>query len=373
MTGRLTSELKSWRAWIPPFRDRRFWAVQAMVLTVAGVHDLVEASGYLSYLGMLYFVPISLFFAPVAYAGLHFGLKGATATTAWIVVITLPNWIFWHTGAERWGVIFQLAIIAALAALVGRKVDEERKARTAAERYEESLRQLAKQLVSAQEHERNRIARELHDDAVQALVVLARRLDELATATEPAATMADQLQEARKLARHAVEAIRRVMRGLRPPVLEDLGLVPALRQLAAEMTGADGPRVAVYVAGRLERLDPECELGLYRIAQEAMCNVMHHARASRAAVCVTFRPGIVRLAVCDDGVGFPRDTNRASGGVTGGLGLLGMAERARSIGGQLRIYSKPGRGTTLLVTVPHPPSGRRGTRAGWAARSSGRP
>ena len=112
----------------PRFRDWHFWAVQGLVIGIAALHDIIEFGGYAPQLGMLYFVPISLFFVPVVYAALNFGFFGAITTALLSVIISIPNWIFWHEGLERLGVIFQMLIVIALAFFVGQRVDRERRA-----------------------------------------------------------------------------------------------------------------------------------------------------------------------------------------------------------------------------------------------------
>ena len=135
--SRLKSLLSRILHWLykyhPRVKDWRFWAVQGLVIGIAAIHGFIEAGGYLPQLKMLYFIPISLFFVPVVYAALNFGFVGSISTAVWIVVITIPNWIFWHEGLERLGVIFQLAIIVAMAVFVGQRVDRETSARRRAE------------------------------------------------------------------------------------------------------------------------------------------------------------------------------------------------------------------------------------------------
>ncbi len=119
----------------PRFRDWHFWAVQGLVIGIAAIHDIIEIGGYLPHLGMLYFLPISLFFVPVVYAALKFGFVGSIATAIWVLIITIPNWVFWHQGLERLGVILQMAVLTAVAVFVGQRVDRERAAQQRAKAY----------------------------------------------------------------------------------------------------------------------------------------------------------------------------------------------------------------------------------------------
>lgn len=187
-------------AFRPPIHNSKFWATQALVIAIAAVHDAVEALGLLPHLGMAYFLPISVFFVPVVYAALYFGLAGAVATALWCTLISSPNIFLWHQGSDRYGVLFQLGVINAIAIFVGSRVDGQIRARTQAEAASHALRVsetnyrrlwedlkekeqarsvLLKKLISAQEEERQRIARELHDEMAQGLTALLMGLGHL--------------------------------------------------------------------------------------------------------------------------------------------------------------------------------------------------
>jgi two-component system, NarL family, sensor histidine kinase UhpB len=208
----------------------------------------------------------------------------------------------------------------------------------------------AAHVLRGQEAERGRIARELHDEPVQALIAVCRRLDAVPErATLPAAALAS-LEQTRLLVEGIVQELRELARGLRPPSLDDLGLVATLRQLVGAFQERTGVATTFVIRGDERRLDPEAELALFRIAQEALHNVERHAAARRVALALTF-DGEVHLRVADDGGGF---TPRSSGqpGDCGGLGLLGMQERAAWLGGRLDLRSAPGHGTTVGVALP---------------------
>lgn len=211
---------------------------------------------------------------------------------------------------------------------------------------QDNLRLYARKVGQAQEDERKRIARELHDDTVQALVVIARRLEELAGGTSnPAAA------EIREQVRELTKGVRRFSQELRPSVLDDLGLIPALKWLAADLAKNHGIAVDTGTDGTPVQLPAETELMLFRIVQEALANVRKHSGATEAHVMVGFLEQELTVTVQDNGRGF--DT----GGVAelagaGKLGLLGMRERAELLGGRLDVHSSPGRGTTVTVTLP---------------------
>ncbi len=224
-------------------------------------------------------------------------------------------------------------------------------------RLYENMRFYARQIIHAQEEERKRIAREAHDETAQILVALSRRLEALAADEGLPQGFLDRLEGVRRLATNALQSVRRFSRDLRPPVLDDLGLVPAVEGLVAALR-EEGIDAQLEVDGAPRRLEAEEELCLFRIAQEALNNVRRHAQASRVALRLGFYPACVRMSIQDDGRGFEAPDSVVELARSGKLGLIGMHERARILGGTLRIDSRPGQGTTLTVEVPvHPAPG----------------
>ena len=217
----------------------------------------------------------------------------------------------------------------------------------------ENLRFYLQQVTRAQEEERKRIARELHDDTAQELVALSRRLDSFtSTANHLSEQDLSYLEELRQHTDRILGGVRRFSQDLRPSVLDDLGLLPALEWLASDLTQHFGIDIAVGVLGSLRRFPPETELILFRIVQEALRNVWKHSEASRAWVAVEFGDDKTVLTITDNGKGFKlpeRIEDLASGGK---LGLAGMQERAQLIGGRLMLQSEPGKGTTVTVEIP---------------------
>ncbi len=214
-------------------------------------------------------------------------------------------------------------------------------------RRHEDMRTYVREVTRAQEKERTRIARELHDDTAQSLILLCRGLD---TAARSGA-QSEKLDEMRSLADSILENVRRFSRDLRPSILDDLGLLPAIEWLAAEMTRRGAASAAVKVEGTPKRLPAEAELVLFRIAQEALHNVEKHASRSSATVQVHFGPEEMTLTVTDSGPGFvlPEASRLAQAGK---LGLRGMQERAELLGAEFTIESDPGRGTSVRVRLP---------------------
>jgi PAS domain S-box-containing protein len=217
---------------------------------------------------------------------------------------------------------------------------------------QENLRFYVSQVLKAQESERLRIARELHDDTAQALTGISRRLDMLASGgAEMPPEIAERLDELREQTDSVLDGVRRFSQDLRPPVLDDLGLLPALKWLVIALEEQDGIAANIRMLGDPRRLLRDTELALFRIAQEALSNVRKHSHASAVELVVDFRDGHVKLVVADNGSGF--DTQRSASNVTAGkLGLIGMQERARLLGGTIDIQAEPGEGTSVVVAVP---------------------
>ncbi|KZS66338.1 ATPase [Mycobacterium kansasii] len=204
------------------------------------------------------------------------------------------------------------------------------------------------QVVAAQENERRRLAGDIHDGISQRLVTLAYRLDAAASELRNNADeAAEQLDKARELVALTLQEARSAISGLRPPVLDDLGLAGGLASLAA-LSPID---TDVELAD--DRLPEHIEVALYRIAQECLQNVIKHSGARVATLRFSVRNGTARLEVADDGVGFDLTADRRNrSGAGGGYGLMSMSERAELVGGRLTIRSRPGSGTAVVVTVP---------------------
>jgi len=216
---------------------------------------------------------------------------------------------------------------------------------------QQGLRGYIGAMTAAQEEERRRLARELHDDTIQSLIALKQRV-QLAQMDLTDESGARSLAELSTLTEQTIENLRRLTRALRPIYLEDLGLVTALEMLCREAGDAMGLQVGFRKDGAERRLNPTVELALYRIAQEALSNIARHAQASQASLHFRFAPGEVVLEVTDNGVGFEVPKSPAEFAPAGHFGLLGLHERSELIGAALSLDSAPGKGTRLAVTLP---------------------
>ena len=261
--------------------------------------------------------------------------------------------------AEDEALVMALAAFAAGAIESAALVASER-ARTdavahqvAAEEREHARRQLLAAVIEAQEAERARVARDLHDDIGQALtsVLLGLRLledpgDDMAT--DPVAEH-ERVEELRDLVADALRRARQLAFDLRPTVLDDIGLAPALQRLVTDVADRSGMAVDAAVDGVSghEGVPPTVATVVYRVVQEALTNVVRHADASNTSVAVTMSGGRLRAVVEDDGNGF--DPSRPA---DGHLGLRGMQERAEMVDGTVQVISEPGQGTTIVLEVP---------------------
>jgi PAS domain S-box-containing protein len=460
--------------YILPFRDRRFWVIQGMVIAIAVVHDVLESGGYLESVDVLYFLPISLFLVPVVYAAINFGFRGSIATAMWVVIITIPNWIFWHQGLERLGVIFQLAVLIAIAVFVGQRVDKESAARRQAEistniskasegkyrglfessplaiitvddsgrvvdvnpaaislfkreantlkgmaffslfkgedrervskclsgnteredylimsnkksrptylepicnRYVdtggkttiqvllkdvtmEHRRQAERKaytahVISGQEEERQRIARELHDETIQTLSLLDRQLTGIENKYRPLSTsLAEELQETKKTTGQVISGLRNFAKSLRPPTLDDLGIIASIRRLLLDFTEQSEIKGQLKLEGIEERLPKDIETAIFRITQESLRNIERHANATNITITVSFFKLGTRVAIADDGIGYEVKSNLENALRNNKLGLIGIHERAELLGGKIEIKSNPGKGTLVTAFFP---------------------
>ena len=442
----------------PPVRAGRFWLVQAGVLLVALLDEVVlDALGVQPPFEIPRSTITSLLLVPVIYAALNFGVRGAVGTALWATALMFPDWLFISgvTSADAWVEIGNLAVLNAVAIIVGQRVESEGQARLRAEgalrasevaeaRYRalfdeqhapvlvtdaagvvteanaaatsllgtgvpgrllsdlvdtsvtailvgavprlpvgdrvfvptartlevgsgERLVQIvlvditeeehrareqrtyAAHLVTVQEDERRRLAQDLHDDPLQTLTYLVRMLENLTEDPRLPSDLARLVRRDGELATEVVDVLRMVIHGLRPPVLDDFGAAAALRQLVDEVRARHGITIRMRVSGDPVRLSAQCELTVYRVAQEALSNVVRHAQATHTLVDLDFGEQVV-LTVTDDGCGIPAfSTTSASAGSR--LGLIGMRERVNLVGGSLEVHPLAPHGTLVRATV----------------------
>ncbi len=215
---------------------------------------------------------------------------------------------------------------------------------------QEGLRDYIGAITSAQEEERLRLARELHDDTIQSVIALKQRV-QLAQKSVKDQPTRRTLSELETLSEQTIENLRRMTRALRPIYLEDLGLVTALEMLVRETSQNNAINIEFQKSGEEQRLSYEVELAYYRIAQEALTNVVRHSQAKRADLHISFGEKEIQLEVSDNGIGFDMPKSPTDFAPNGHFGLLGIRERADLIGARLEVESASGKGTRLRVVL----------------------
>ena len=220
------------------------------------------------------------------------------------------------------------------------------------QRLHAQLRSLTHEILLTQEEERKRISRQLHDEISQILVGINVQLDALAVAAliDPH-VLRRRITRTRRQVGKSIEVVHRFARELRPSLLDDLGLIPALRSLVKEQGGRNGLRIRFSAFAGVEAVDSFHRTVLYRVAQEALANVVRHAHARHAAVRILKISDAVRLEICDDGKSFPVE-RMLEARLGGHLGLVGMRERVEMLGGHFVVESAPGKGTTVIAEIP---------------------
>jgi signal transduction histidine kinase len=241
------------------------------------------------------------------------------------------------------GVLVAVGAVMRLRVLEGRSEEQ----RALAEHAERQMRALSQQLVAAQEEERRKLSRELHDHVGQTLTALRLQLGRIERLRMPTNTsIADAVAETRLLVDEVVRTVRDLALGLRPSMLDDLGLEPALEWHVRDLNRRFGLAVTLNVEGDFKDLADQQKTCIYRVVQEALTNCVRHSQATRSAVGLIRTPSGLELTISDDGTGFD------VAGRGAGFGLRGIEERVRELGGTMKVVTAPGQGATLLVHLP---------------------
>lgn len=221
-------------------------------------------------------------------------------------------------------------------------------------RCEKNARSHVQEIIKAQEDERKRIAREIHDDVSPNLLLLIQRIDAICCSNKVKTSewMKMQMEHLRHQTVEGLESLRRIAQDLRPRILDDLGLVAALEWLADNMMINHGIEAQVEISGKKPKLPSEIQLLVFRIVQEALNNIRKHSEATIAIVDVKFNTNSIDISISDNGKGFVIPNRISEMPATGKLGLAGMQERAQLLGGSIEIQSEPEKGSKVAIHVP---------------------
>lgn len=348
------------------FTNPNLWVILAMVIAISIFYqfDFVSLKDKPEYFWLLrsweyrnHFTG-TLIFIPVVYAAIVFGWIGILVS--WIVsmVIILPQVIFSanYPVSLLYNITFLTApvMVMVLAVLILNRIKREKQIY---KEREEERRSYMTQVLKAHEFERKRIAEELHDDTIQTLVALANRMqtildrdnDRLSTG------VTGQLELIRDSIFQVSEELRRLSISLRPSILDNIGLIEALRWLVDNLNG-NNVEAKLDVKGDVRKFGPDTEVVIFRFVQEALNNVKQHSRAGKVVVTLDFTiRSTVKLSIDDNGRGFIPLKPLSKFTRENKLGLIGMQERAQMINGTCHIYSRPGKGTSILLEFQDEP------------------
>lgn len=342
-------------------RNRHFWAIACVMAALILFYNA-------SYLGtaswfpwfkkastgqdIYLFMQSFLFLIPILYASAVFRLRGTLVTWLLFMVATLPRALYESPDVESLLRVVLVALVALVVALlIVLEHNRGQKEKEASKPTETGQWNYVGRILEAQEYERQHAARELHDNTTQALLVIANRAHALETGDYGAlpAEARKQTEQIMVMILHAIEDVRRLSCDLRPSILDDIGLLPALRWLGERLTQESGIGVEVIVNGMEHRLPPEAEVLVFRVAQEALSNVGQHSRATMAIVTLDFAASSLKMTVHDNGKGFCLPERMNDFAAAGKLGLGLMQQRAKLLDGTFGIRSEPGKGTTVTV------------------------
>ena len=328
-----------------PWRDFQFPGIWHWFTWLSALGKLAIFESLSSLIG-------SLFIVPCIYASLVFRLGGSVVVSLISLAALLPLMLsMWHT-PESWVTnIMYLFAPVILTTIVN--VELRLRSRDKQHYIElEKERQLhLSRVIEAQEKARQRIAREIHDESIQTLLATASHTERL--------KFIDNIDEIKTKAtwiekniRSTVVELRRISLDLRPTILDDLGLIPALRWLIDQPDFKENLKIQVLASSDEIKISPEVELAVFRVVQEALNNIKNHAKADNATISIKLTSSLLIVSVRDNGQGFRVPRRLTSLAVQGKLGLIDIQERIQLLGGRLSVKSKPNGGTLLLMEIP---------------------
>ena len=338
-------------------KDVHFWIALAVTLAIAVIYydwyDRYEWFWYFSVFEFRNDIIGSLFFVPFVYASLIFWWRGSIITWSLATVMILPRMIYYSNGPwhlARNLILFLVPLLVVTAITLEFKWREKQR-QILAER--ENERQLyMSQIFKAQEDERQRIAQELHDDTIQELLVIVNNAQKLASGKISDTPKVIEYGKSIKDTLLGVsEGIRRLSRDLRPSILDNVGLVSAIRWLVDRLHEEEMINSRVVLKGTERGLGSQQEVIIFRIVQEALNNVRRHSQATKALVTIEFLSESIKIDVKDNGKGFILNKTAVKLAADGKLGILGMQQRAKLLNSVIDIQSQHGKGTLVSFEI----------------------
>ncbi len=346
---------------LPPYRDYRFWLIQVLNLiaciqltTLPTKGDNVEALTKTLENSWILKSFILFFLVSTISSGVIFGLRGAVSTILLTSLFVIPKLLIWSSLPYDNVFLARIAVISGLSLAVAYLVSRERVARLNLQILNEKMREIIREkdrffkLASeAQENERRRISRDLHDDSLQLLAAVIHQLDGAINAESPEKANA-QVVRAKETITQTTDAIRRYCEALRPMLLDTLGLVASVEWISRELEKNSGIKVSFDTEGESRPIRDDDKIHIFRVMQEAFHNIEKHSKATAVRVRWKFSDNDLEISVTDNGIGmwnFGPAPARS-------LGIQGMYERMELVGGKLKIESQPGFGTKVILQIP---------------------
>jgi two-component system, NarL family, sensor histidine kinase DegS len=292
-----------------------------------------------------------LFFIPIIYSALIFSWKGALIACIFSIVSILPIITnMWYLSAVITNIVWLLIPFFIISIITLELAWRRKERRVFAEREAERQVYVSK-ILESQENERQRIAQDLHDETIQALLYIANQAHPISPDGADIKEVNQKLEWIRDSTLQAIEGLRRTALNLRPRILDELGLVPAVKWLMGRLQIDTGINTRFHVSGEEYELTPQAEVIIFRVLQEALHNIERHSKARDAIVSMNFNFHTLSIKIEDDGEGFWLPDNLVQLVDKDKLGILGMKQRIQLLNGILEINSRPGEGTSVLITV----------------------
>jgi two-component system, NarL family, sensor histidine kinase DegS len=355
--------IKPWtRKPVKAVRNPHLWGIVAMFVVITAIYywDIFISNERwdwffsITYFEFRYNLHGSLYCIPIIYAASIFWWRGAVTGWFLAILLILPRAFYFRPDAPAlFRNIFYLLIPTLLIVYLAIEISWREKERKASQERESERKLYMHQVLKAQEDERRRISQELHDGTTQTLIAIANNVQSLIS---DGSNIDDSEKKAKlELVRNASvslsEEVKRICLDLRPKILDDLGLIPALSWLINQLRTESRIAGTIEVKGVSHKLSPEVEVNLFRIVQEALNNIKRHSLATKVNLTLEFGPQHLKIIIKDNGQGFPLEKTIGECVASGKLGLLGMQERAQLLNGVIKLDTENGRGTTISLEV----------------------